>query len=743
MSKSNLPTSETSASARRWRISRRGFLIGAGVVGAGLALGVPLGLPYARLQIVDMLQTGGAPGSLPAEPFAWFEVLEDSRIRLFVSKVEMGQGVHTALAQMALEELGIAPADLEVVQGTTALGPQDGFGTTGSTSVASSFTPLRQAAATLRELLRTEASRQLQQPATALMLAERGFTVESPTGSQQSISFHEIVANHQGEWEIPEAAPSLKDFRQFEVIGQSMPRVDIPNKVTGAAIYGYDMRLEGMKYGAIARPPTLEAKLTSAQAGTAASQPGVHTVLVEDDFAGVVADSRSQAQAALEQLELTWENGKLWQQEEIDEIITVGGRGGVTIQDEGNAPSLLDRTTSHSAEYRTPFAVQTPLEPQAALADVQPDHVRVWVSTQLPNMVRELVAKAIGVNQETVEVIPTYIGGGFGRKSGFEVAVEAARLAKAAGVPVHVGWTRPEEFRYGYFRPPTHHQFRAQLGEDGRIEAMEHLQASGGVAAQFLPAVLMAVMGADFGAYRGALIPYDIPNRRTVAWQHDLPVSTGWWRGLGLLANTFALESFMDELAYVANADPLQFRLDHLPDDSNGQRMRAVLQAAAEKAGWGTELAAGHARGIACGRDADTVVAEIAEVSLNAQTGGLRVHQLTVAMDCGLIVNPDGARAQMEGNIMWGVSSTLMEQIRVTDGQVNLTTFTDYPVLTIRDAPHVESILLEAGDGKPRGVGEPPIAPVAASIANALFALTGQRIRHLPITPERIAQQTV
>ena len=728
---------ETATTPRRWRISRRGFLIGIGVVGAGLAIGVPLGLPYARLKLVEMLEASGAPNSLPNDPFAWFEVLDDSRIRLYVAKIEMGQGVHTALAQIALEELGIALEDMEIVHATTRVGPSDSMGTTGSTSVSASYAPLRSAAATLRDLLRTEAARQLNVPANTLRVEGRGFATEDGT---QRIAFYDVAANHEGEWEIPEEGPTLKDFRDFEVIGKSMPRVDIPAKVTGAAIYGYDMRVEGMKVGAIARPPMLEAKLTAADAAAAQSMPGVVTVVIEDNFAGVVADSRSQAQAALAQLKLTWEMGKAWQQAEIEAIVTVAEGEGTTIQSSGDAKAALNRATSLSAEYRTPLAVQTPLETQAALAEVTADGVRIWCSTQLPGNLRGVVAEALAVEEESVEIIPTYIGGGFGRKSGFEVGVEAARLAKAAGVPVHVGWTRNEEIRNGYFRPPTHHQLRAALGDDGRIVAMEHLQASGDVAAQFLPAAMIAVMGADFGAYRGALIHYDIPDRLTVAAHHRLPVRTGWWRGLGLLANTFAVESFVDELAHLAGADPLQFRLDHLPSDTNGERLAAVLLAAAERAGWGTPLEPGRARGIACGRDVDTVVAEVAEISLDEATGSIRVHQVTAAMDCGLIINPDGAMAQIEGNIMWGVGSTLLEEIRIQDGQVEAANFDTYRLLSMAEAPHVETILLPTQDGKPRGVGEPPIAPVAAAIGNALFALTGVRMRQLPMTPERIRQ---
>jgi isoquinoline 1-oxidoreductase beta subunit len=736
ISNSQSPISNPKSSKRRWRISRRGFLIGAGVTGVGLALGVTFGKPYMHLRVAEMLDSGGSPGGgYDTTPWTWFEVLDDSRVRVFIPKVEMGQGVHTSIAQVAAEELGVAFDDIDVMQATTHLGPADSFGTAGSTSVSGTYDSIRQTAATLREMLRAEAANQLGQPLDKIVIEGRGFAVDG--AAEQRIDLYPLVSS-KSDWEVPEEAPPLKSFTDFQVIGQSLPRKDIPAKVTGEAIYGYDMRVEGMKYGAIARPPTIEGKLTAVDAGDAANQPGVHTVVAEEDFVGIVADSRVQAREALNALQLTWDTGRLWQQEELEQLVTVGESGGITIQKAGNASTILKNGATLTAEYRSPFAVQTPLEAQAALADVKADSARLWVSTQMQGMTRDQVAEAIGMDADKIEVIPTYLGGGFGRKAGFEVAIEAARLSKAAGVPVHVGWDRTEELRYGYFRPPTHHVLAAKLNDNGTIEAFEHQQASGDVAFGFLPGFLQVVMGADFGATRGARVPYAIPNLQTVAHRAILPVRTGWWRGLGLLANVFAVESFMDELAHAAGIDPLTFRLNHLGDDQRGRRIRAVLEAAAEKAGWGGALAEGHAHGLACCIDADTAVAQVAEVSVDAESGRVRVHKITAAMDCGLTINPDGAAAQVEGNIMWGVGSTFIEEMRVKDGAVALNNFDTYPLLTMRESPDVEVILLEAGDGVPRGVGEPPMGPVAASISNAIFNLTGARLRQLPFTPERV-----
>ena len=712
----------------RWRPTRRGFLIGLGVLGGGLAIGIPLGLPALRLTAARFLNNASSPGPSDVDPFAWFEVTPQSRLRLYLAKVEMGQGIHTALAQIGAEELGLAVEDLEVVQASTHTGPNDSFGTAGSSSVSGVYGPLRQAAASLRQMLLAEAALALSVAPDALVIQRTGFfLVDQP---KTGIEFAPLVAR-KSEWEVPKDAAPLKSVADFQVIGTSAARLDIPAKVTGQAQYGYDMRLEGMLYGAIARPPRIEAKLTAAAEGTALAVAGVKQVVIRDGFAGVVATSRDAARQGVAALALTWEEGKAWQQAEIDALVAIGARGGVHVQKEGDAATLLGKGATLTAEYFTPLAAHTSMEPPAALAHVTPQKTTVWASVQAQSSAQSDVAEALGVKAETVEVIPTYLGGGFGRKSFSEPGREAAILSQAAGAPVHVGWDRTEDLRHGFFRPPTSHRLAAVLDADGRISAIEHRQASGDVLFSFFPAAAASVLGADFGAWRGSTIHYSaIPNRETLAWRAKLPVRTASWRGVGLLPNTFAVETFIDELAHQAGQDPLAFRLAHLSDDAGDRRMAAVLQAAADKAGWGTPLPAGRARGIACCTDVDTKVAQVVEISVEA--GRIRVHKVTAAMDCGLVINPDGAAAQVQGNVMWGVGSALLENITIKDGAVVPGNFDGYPLLTMKEAPDVEVILLEAGDGKPRGVGEPAIGPVAPAIGNALFALTGQRLRRLP-----------
>lgn len=741
---------EPSAKKRRWRLTRRGFLIGAGVAGTAIAIGIPAGLPWARLQVAGLLDGAeGPPSNFPSDPFAWFEVSDEGGVRLFLTKVEMGQGAHTAIAQVASDELGIDWGALEVVQASTNTGPADAGGTGGSNSISSTWAPLRQAAAALRTMVLSEAARQLDQPADALRMESGSiFVANAP---EPVLDFATVVREQRrsgAEWEVPDGEPVLKSIDEFTLIGQPLPRVEIPAKVTGEAVYGYDVRLPNMRYGAVAHPPRLQLTMARVDAEAARALPGVEHVEVdlETNFVGVVATTRYGAHEALAAIDIEWVGGRDWQQEELDALMEPSGRGGVVIQREGRAPASLSEETTLTADYRTPLACQTPLEPQAALADVRIDgdesRASVWASTQSPSPVRREVAEAIGLEAEQVEVEPTYLGGGFGRKLNIEAAVEAARLSKAAGVPVHVGWTREDALRSGYFRPPTHHRLYARLDGDGNMVALEHRQASGEVAFPFFPSFVGTVIGADFGAYRGATLRYAVPNRRTTVWLRDLPMRTGWWRGLGLLANTFAIESFIDELAHHAGRDPLEFRLAHmgdgaLEDNAWGERMGNVLRAAAESSGWGAALPAGRARGIACSTDVGTVVAQVAEISLD-ERGQIRVHRVDAAVDCGLVVNPDGARAQTEGNIMWGVGSALIEEVQVRDGAIALNNFDSYPLLTLPQSPDVRVTLMETGATRPLGMGEPPIGPTAAAIANALFALTGARLRDLPLTSERV-----
>ena len=717
---------------RRRVLTRRRVLIGLGAGAGVLLIGAPVALTLGRPSLVEFVtERGTGPQETPETAAVWFAVDADG-IAFYVPKVEMGQGIHTTLALIAAEELELDPSALTVVQADTARGfPLDTMFTFGSSSVTALFTPIREAAATLREMLRIEAAGQLDVDPTQLTARNGAFAVNQ---TARTLTYREVAAAHTGDWAEPAEAPELKPVASFARIGQATPRVDFRAKLLGEATYGYDARLDGMLFGAVAHPPTWGSTLETAAEGSARTQPGVVDVVIdlEAGFAGVVADTRTRAWQALAALDLTWQGGTQVGQAEIDALVAPGT--GAVIRREGSVRRALSTGTLVEADYQTPLAAHAQLEPVAALVDVAPGEngaVRVWAATQTPDSVIGGIQDAIGKDRSVV-VQPTQLGGSFGRKTGVGAAVEAARLSAAVGRPVHVGWTREDDLRQGYYRPPTHTRLRGSIGDDGRIRGVEQLTGTGDIiwAVAGLPEFVRDALGFDPGGVLGQFLPYALPAYRVVNRREQLPVPTGPWRGLGLFPNTFALESFVDELALAAGADPLQFRLDHLPDSVDGQRLRTVLERVGALADWGAELPAGRGRGSACSLDLGTAVAQVAEVEV--VEGAIVVRDVKVAVDCGLVVNPAGAALQAQGSVVMGLSSTLREELTVADGMIEQTNLDSYQLLRLADTPPIEVVFVEGGE-EPRGMGEPVIGPVGAAVANAVAAATGQRMRRLPL----------
>jgi isoquinoline 1-oxidoreductase beta subunit len=722
-------------------ISRRQFLTGLGIGAGALVVGAVIGAPTivreVRLVINQAFLTGEAPlGELPDTPMVWFRIDPDNSAHLYIPKIEMGQGIHTTLAQIAADELELDWNTVVVHQADTETGFDPGLiFTFGSTSTTALYKPIREAAATMRTMLRTEAAAQLGVTMAEISAESSACFVTASPDSR--LSYGQVVAAKQGDWVLPEGEPALKSADQFRFIGKSVQRVDFKSKLTGKAIYGYDVRVEGMVYGAIARAPRYGATLARAAAGSAGDQPGVVQVVIdlETSFAGIIAQTRSQAYAALAFLDLEWQGGTTMGDAEIREFMTVPAEGGTLIQREGDLDAAITRGTLVTAEYRTPMAAHAHLEAQAGLAHVTADGITIYASTQSPGLTRDFIATALGVEANTITVIPTYVGGGFGRKTGTDAAVEAAILSRASGYPVHVGWTREEDMRYGYRRPPTHHMLKATLDEQGKILAFEHQLASSDVFFYIQnlngSTFLETLLGADPLAAYGSLIHYAVPNRRVIYHHRRLPVPTAFWRGLGSFPNTFAMETFVDELAHQAGVDALDLRLNHLPEGDLGARYRVALETVAEASNWRTPAPEGRARGLATAYDRGTVVALVVEISYEAQQ--IRVHHAWCAVDPGLVVNPDGAAAQVQGSIIMALSSTLYEKISVTDGMITNENFHLYPLLTMRDTPAIDVLTINSSDTPVGGMGEPVVGTVPAAVGNALFALTGERRRELPL----------
>ncbi len=709
--------------------SRRKFLVRSSV-----GLGVVIGTGYFtrniwQRYIAGIANTLEAPYQGPTSPSLWFEVTAENEVILHSTKVEMGQGTFTGLAQIAADELEVDMAQIKVVHAETISGNVDPFATGGSTSISSLWNPLREMAATMREMIRNEAAKQFGVAVTSVR-TENG----TVTAGDKSATFGEIVSKVD-EWESVDT-PELKAIKSYNYVGKPIARVDLIDKVNGAPIFGMDAQMPDMLYGAVLRPSMIDATLTSADTSEAEATPGVIRVIKEPDFIGVIADSYYAAETAKNTIKAEWSTNKTWQSEDIVEMLEVGKGHAQTIQKQGNSSSVLgDEKGLIAAEFRSPIGAHAQMEPNGAVAHVENDKATIIMSTQVVEITRKEIADRLGFSKSQVNIKPTFLGGGFGRRLHTPNAVQAAVMSKAVGKPVKSFLNRQEEFQNDTFRPPTHHVLKAKLNDQGLIVAMEHNLSSGSVAygSPMLPAILNTIIGSDVGAWRGGMIQYSgIPNFKAVSWHVQLPFATSWWRSLGLLANTFAIESFMDELAIKAGKDPIEFRLAQISDDERGKRLKAVIEAAAQKAAWQDSVANGRAMGFACSTDANTPCAQVVEVSI--EENQIKVHKVTCVMDPGLVVNPDQVRAQCEGAIIMGMSAAMFEKMEVINNQLKPTIYGPYKMVLMRDAPKEIDVQLLENAELPGAVGEPPLGPIGAAIANAVFRLTGKRLREIPLS---------
>jgi isoquinoline 1-oxidoreductase subunit beta len=718
-------------------MSRRGFIIGSASTGALLVGGYVSRNGIVQAILPSIAETGvpSAANSGAPQPEMWFEVPHDGPIILYSPKVEMGQGIHTAIAQMAAEELEVRADQLVVRNPPTTQSPifptdTRGFGglasTAASRSTADVFGPLRQSAATLREMLAIEGAAQLGLTRSGVIVKEGAVVVA--TDQKRMLTYGQIVAARKGElgsWKVPAKLVALKPTRDFNMIGKDLARVDVPAKVTGTALYGYDARLPGMLFGAVAHPPQYGAVLAAGAAGDAASLPGVVKIVIDvgANFAGVVAKTRSQARAALAEVKLTWKNGSSTDDPQIAKQLAEAKA--VTIHSKGNPTRELADGVVVQASYGTPLAAHAHLEPISALASVTDDHVEVWLGTQSQEQVAAEVNAGLK-KKRLVTIHPTYLGGGFGRKFVVHAGVEAVRLSEAVGKPVHVGWTREQDMAYGPFRPPSLAEFRGMVNRSGRIVAIDQESRS---TTTGLPEFALNFLGFDPGSIQGQFMPYEFPHYRVRSGTAKIDVPTGIWRGVGLLPNVFGIESFVDELAHSAKLDPLAFRIANLPADDPGRRMKRLLQEVARRSDWSTPLGPLRGRGVACSGSSGTSIVCAAQVALHGTS--VRVERVFVCVDPGLVINPAGARLQISGAVMMSLSTAFHERVSFKNGMAVEQNFDEYSILGLEDAPLIDVHLMGTGD-VPGGLGEPGVGPICAAIGNAIFAATGERLRNLP-----------
>jgi CO/xanthine dehydrogenase Mo-binding subunit len=674
----------------------------------------------------------------------WLSILPDGTVVAFSGKVETGTGVRTALAQIVAEELAIAPSAVRLIMGDTKLTPNEGY-TAGSMTIQSGGSQLRKAASEARMALLERAADYFGMPVEELELQHGRIFVRAEP-ERGSIGYGELQGGRPFERTITgKVAPRSPDG--YQVVGTSERRVDLEGKFTGAASFVHDFRLPGMLHGRVLRSRSAGARPLSVDQ----SEVQDAEVIRLGDFIGVVAEREEQAIKAVRQLKVTWqESAPLPGVEALFDWMESQPTSDQVIQDEGDVTTELRRAARRvHAVYRQPFQAHASLGPSCAVADLQGGMLTVWCSSGGVYPLREALANLLELPRGQIRVIHLEGSGAYGQNGSEDVAADAALLARASGRPVRVQWSRADEFIGEPKAAAMLMEADAALDDQGTIMAWDYQvwssthtnrprHALGLLAGRELrghPPVTPSPF--FFGGERNAATNYTVDNRRvTMRWVAEPPLRTSSMRSLGGAGNTFANESFMDELAAAAETDPLAFRQRHLADP----RALAVLEAVAQAASWGSELPAGEGRGLAFARyeNDQAYVATVIEAAVEESSGRVEVRRVTVAHDCGLIVNPDGVRNQIEGNVLQALSRALKEEVQLdSQGQTSLD-WDSYPILTFREVPELDIVLIDRTDQPSMGAGEPATVTVAAALANAIFAATGARVRQVPFTPGRI-----
>jgi nicotinate dehydrogenase subunit B len=646
---------------------------------------------------------------------AWVHVGADGSVTAFTGKVEAGQGTRTALGMLVAEELAVPPGSVRVVMGNTDVSPFD-VGTFGSRSMPYAAPPLRAAAAAARELLREAAAERFGLPAADLTVA--GGIVAGPDGAP-SVGYPELLAGVRRVERVPADGP-VTPPAAWRSAGRPARAAGGADVVTGVKRFPADLRADGMLHGCVLRAPAFGATLRSADTRPAEALPGV-SVVADDGFIGVVAPTGAAARRAVSAIDAAWDRSPQPGPGDLADYLRshpVDGEGfsAVFRHEAGDVDAALAAGAVRLAEhYTTAYIAHVPLEPRSAVASWHDGQLTVWTGTSTPFRARRELAQALGVPEPRVRVIVPDYGGGFGGKHGSSVAVEAARLARSAGRPVKVQWSRHEEFHWGYLRPAALIDVCSSADASGEMTGWSHLNINSGAV--------------------GILSPYRVPNQRIVFQPADSPLPQGSYRALAATANHFARESHMDELAHRIGADPLEFRLRHLDDG----RLADVFRAAAGRVSWPTSPRAGAGAGIAGGAEKGGRVATAAEVRVDGD-GTLHVDRLVTAFDCGAVVNPDSLANQIEGAVMMGLGGALFEAIDFADGQIRNASLSQYRVPRLPDLPEVEVVLIDQPDQPSAGGGETPIVAVAPAIANAIFSACGIRLRSMPLAPRGVVR---
>ena len=716
------------------KVDRRDFVKIAGVGSAGLVIG--LCWPSSMRAAVN------SPNAIGT----YVEIGSGNEVTIYVPHTEMGQGVRTSLPMIVAEELDADWGRVKVKQADldARFGSQ---GTGGSGSVQGRWMELRRAGATARAMLVGAAASQWGVDPKECTVAKGVIR-----HGQKQVTFGD-VAEAAAKLPVPKEV-TLKDPSKFTIVGRKANRVDNPDIVRGNARYGIDVRVPGMLYAVVERSPVFGGKPASFDSAKAKAIPGVRHVVQVDAFqtdlpwsgVAVAADSTWAAMKGRKALDVKWDEGSHANESSAamrTAMVEALSKADATrFRNRGDVDAALSTASKKvEAQYQVPFLAHATMEPQNATVHVKEDGAEIWAPTQAPDAVARTVARILKIKYEKIKVHVTLLGGGFGRRFNSDCVVEAALISRATGAPIHVQWTREDDMTHDFYRPSSMHKLVGALDGEGKLVALSHRMALPSVRAYY-----RGPKGENLHEARGLdEINEFVPNTRGEFALIDSSVPRGWWRAVGASANGFVIQSFLDELAHAAGKDPIEFQLallghgvvipsgdkDEKDYPFRGDRVRKVIETVRDKSGWGTPLPAGHARGFAWLYDALTPCAEVAEVSLR-KDGTPRVHRVVAAIDCGIAVNPDGVAAQVEGGIVFGLTAALKGKISVANGRVEQSNFHDYEMLRMSEMPVIEVHIIPSRE-LPTGTGEPPVPPIAPAVTNALFALTGKRVRSLPI----------
>jgi isoquinoline 1-oxidoreductase beta subunit len=707
------------------QIERREFLKFSLAAGGGLLIG--FSLPGA-----DMFATAQAQSTTVFMPNAFLRIGTDDRVTVIVNHSEMGQGVYTALPMLLAEELdadwnkiGFESAPVDPKYNHPVFGMQI---TGGSSSVWSAFEQYRKAGAAARGMLIAAAAQQWNvNPAT--LRTDSGAVFD---GTNRKLTYGQLA--EAAAKLTPPAEVTLKDPKTFKLIGKPMKRLDTSEKINGKAVFGLDVKMPGMLTAVVARPPIFGATMKSFDDSRARTMPGVRKIAAVPSGVAVIADSFWQAKMAREALHVDWDDSAMRTfstNQMMQQFREQAKSPGTNVRREGDPDAAFAQAAKKiEAVYEVPYLPHAMMEPLNCAVDLRADTCEIWTGTQFQTVDRANAAKIAGLPPERVQIHTTYLGGGFGRRANpqSDFVVEAVHVAKVAGAPVKVVWTREDDMQGGWYRPAFLHAIAGSIDSNGNPVSWRSRLVGQSIFAGTMFEAMMKGKEYDPASVEGVDdLPYAIPNLAVESHKADVKVPVQWWRSVGHSHTGFATECFIDELAVLAQKDPYQFRRALLPKHP---RHLAVLDLAAQKAGWGKPLPKGRARGIAVHFAFESYNAQVAEVSVD--DGKIRVHRIVSAVDCGRYVNPGIIAAQLEGGAIFGASAALFQEFTFENGRLQQTNFHTFPMMRMNECPEIETHIVENNE-KSGGIGEPGVPCTAPAIANAVFAATGKRIRKLPI----------